>query len=397
MKLDVFLGDHNKKFICRRCLSSYTSENMLLKHKPKCENNDITSIKTSNESHLHWKKHFHKNPLYFRIYADFEADNEKDNTCIGNKTTNIYKQNPVLNGYHIVSEIEDILKSDYYQSPLGYDNVDWFVDEVIRLENKMAFYFKNTNKDIIMTEENEEDFRNDKICRFCEKIIESDKVRDHCHLTGKYRGPAHNTCNINVTQKQSNFIPFIFHNFSNYDCHMFFKKLVDKKKDKVDFDIIPKTNEEYISVTYGCIRFIDSYRFLSSGLDSLVKTLVDNSHKTLENLKKEIVDNDEILNIVNKIEENYPEEIENLEEDDRTIKNLKKYYPEEIKNLEEALINYMGENDLKILKTGFPNKWKYLTKKLAYPYEIYNSIDDYQKPVDNIKKEQFFSKLKKMS
>ena len=34
-KLDVFLGDHNKKFICRRCLCSYTSENMLIKHKPK--------------------------------------------------------------------------------------------------------------------------------------------------------------------------------------------------------------------------------------------------------------------------------------------------------------------------------------------------------------------------
>ena len=367
---------------------------MLMKHKEKCGDDNIATLKFSNKSHLHWEKHFHKNPLYFRIYADFEADNEKNSRIIGNKTTNIYKQNPVLNGYHIVSELEDVLKSDYYQSPLGYDNVDWFVDEVIRLENKMAFYFKNTKKDIIMTEEDEEDFKNDNICRFCEKNIESDKVRDHCHLTGKYRGPAHSKCNINVTQKQSNFMPFIFHNFSNYDCHMFFKKLVDKKKDKVGFDIIPKTNEEYISVTYGCIRFIDSYRFLSSGLDSLVKTLVDNSHKTLENLKKEIVDNDEILDIVNKIEENYPQEIENLEKDDRTTKNLKKYCPEEIKNLEEALLNYMGENDLKILNTGFPNKWKYLTKKLAYPYEFFNSIDDYQKPVDNLKKEHFFSKLK---
>ena len=48
---------------------------------------------------------------------------------------------------------------------------------------------------------------------------------------------------------------------------MFFKRLVGKKKDKVDFDILPKTNEEYISVTYGCIRFNDSDRFLSSGLD----------------------------------------------------------------------------------------------------------------------------------
>ena len=231
------------------------------------------------------EKHFHKNPLYFRIDADFEADNQKDNTCIGNKTTNIYKQNPVLNGYHIVSELEDILKSEYHKSPLGYDNVD--------------------------------------------------------------------------------------------------------------FDITPKTNEEYISVTYGCIRFIDSYRFLSSGLDSLNKTLVDNSNKTLKNLKKEIDDNDEILKIVIKMEENYPEEIENLEKDDRTIKNLKKYYPEEIKNLEEALLDYIGENDLKILKSGFPDKWLYLTKKLAYPYEYFNSIDHYQKPVDNLKKEDFFSKLEK--
>ena len=102
--------------------------------------------------------------------------------------------------------------------------------------------------------------------------------------------------------------------------------MVDKKNDKVDFDIIPKTNEEYISVTYGCIRFVDSYRFLSSGLDSLVKNLV--------------------------------------------------------------------EDDFKILKKEFPDKWQYLNKKLAYPYEYFNSIDDYKKPVHNLKKEDFFSKLK---
>ena len=325
----MFLGDHNKKFICRRCLSSYTSENKLTLHKPKCENNNITTIRTSNESHLHWKKHFHKNFLYFRIYADFEADNENDNSIVGNKTTNIYKQNPVLNGYHIVSELEDVLKSNYYESPLGYDNVDWFIDEVIKLENKMSFYFKNTEKDIIMTEKDEEDYRNDNVCRFCEKFIESDKVRDHSHMTGKYRGPAHSKCNINVTQKQSIFIPFIFHNFSIYDCQMFFKKLVDKKNDKVKFDFIPRTNEEYISITYGCIRFIDSYRFLSSGLDSLVKNL--------------------------------------------------------------------DEDDFKIMKKEFPDKWQFLNRKLVYPYEYFNSIDDYQKPVDNLKKEDFFSKLKNKS
>ena len=234
-----------------------------------------------------------------------------------------------------------------------------------------------------MTNQNEEDYRNNNICRFCEREIISDKVRDHCHLTGKFRGPAHSKCNINVTQDQSNFIPLVFHNFSNYDCHMFFKKLVDKKNDKVKSDKIPKTNKEYISVTYGCIRFFDSYRFQSSSLDALVKTLVDNSHKTLKDSKEEIVDNDEILKIVKEIEE-----------EDKTIKDFKNDYPDRFKNLKEALLDYMGENDLKILKTGFPDKWKYFTKKLAYPYEYFNSIDDYQKSVDNLEKEHFFSKLK---
>ena len=146
----------------------------------------------------------------------------------------------------------------------------------------MAFYFVNANKDIITTEEDEEDYRKHNICRFCEKNNDCDEVRDHCHLTGKYRGPAHSICNIKVTQKQSNFIPYKFPNFSNYDCHMFFKKLVDLKNDKVIFDVIPKTTEEYISLTYSCIRFIESYRVLSSSLDSLVKTLFDNSNKTLK-------------------------------------------------------------------------------------------------------------------
>ena len=143
-KLNAFLGDHHKIFICRRCLNSYTSENMLMLPKPKCEKNYTTTLRTSPESHLHWKKHFHKNPFYFGIYADFEADNEIDHYRTENKTTNIYKQNPMLNGYRVESEINNVLKSGYYRSPLGCDIVDWFVDEVIKLENKKAFYFKNS-------------------------------------------------------------------------------------------------------------------------------------------------------------------------------------------------------------------------------------------------------------
>ena len=117
--------------------------------------------------------------------------------------------------------MNDILQRGYYEYPLRSYDVDWFVNKVIKLENKTAFHFKNTKKDIIMTQENKEYFVNINICRFCEKIS-SDKVRNHCHLTGKNRGPAHSKCKINATQDESNIIPFTFHKFSSYDFHMFF-------------------------------------------------------------------------------------------------------------------------------------------------------------------------------
>ena len=103
----------------------------------------------------------------------------------------------------------------------------------------------------------------------------------------------------------------------------------------------------------------------------------------MKDLKEEIVENDETLNIVIEIVEG-----------NETIKDLAKDYSDKIKNLEETLLNYMGENDLENLKTGFVDKWKFSTKKLAYPYEYFNSIDVYQKPVIKLKKEDFFSKLK---
>ena len=110
----------------------------------------------------------------------------------------------MLNVFYTISKLHDILQSGYYQSPLGYNNVDWFVDQVIRLEIKIAF-LKNSKKDTVMTEEDEEVLRIKNICRFCEKNIESDKVRHHCHLTDNNRVPVLNTFNVNVKQKDSIF------------------------------------------------------------------------------------------------------------------------------------------------------------------------------------------------
>ena len=92
----------------------------------------------------------------------------------------------------------------------------------------------------------------------------------------------------------------------------------------------------------------------------------------MKDLKEEIVDNDEILNIVNKLKISIKED--RYEND--SIKDFKKDYPDKIIELDEALLFYMGENDPKKLKTGFPDKWKFSTKRLAYPSEFFNCIED---------------------
>ena len=141
-----------------------------------------------------------------------------------------YKQNPLCNGYYIVSESSFVLQSGYCNSIVGNDTIDWLVNELTKLENKMNFSFESTRKDIIMTEEDEKHYRSNNICRFCEKEIYSNKVRIQCHSTSKYRSRAHQKSIVNVTEIQSIFIPLMFYIFSSYDFHLFFKKLVDRKK-----------------------------------------------------------------------------------------------------------------------------------------------------------------------
>ena len=69
-----------------------------MNHKQRCEEQEISSIRTSNGSDPCWKKHFHKKTLNFRINADFKADDEIDTYSIDGETTEIMKQNPACNG-----------------------------------------------------------------------------------------------------------------------------------------------------------------------------------------------------------------------------------------------------------------------------------------------------------
>ena len=76
------------------------------------------------------------------------------------------------------------------------------------------------------------------------------------------------------------------------------------------------------------------------------------------------------------------------------LRFYKKDFPYENEKLRELLHIYISENHPKILKTDFPDRWKFLSKNFAYPYEYFNSISDYQKPVNNIKKKDFFNRMK---
>ena len=124
-------------------------------------------------------------------------------------------------------------------------------------------------------------FEESTICHICSQDLGEDKVRDHCHFTGKYRGAAHNKCNLMC--RKPKVLPVIFHNLQGYDAHLFIKELYRLEGDLV---CIPSTEEKYITfnkkikvdeindvdITFE-IRFIDSFKFLQTSLANLVSNL----------------------------------------------------------------------------------------------------------------------------
>ena len=133
-------------------------------------------------------------------------------------------------------------------------------------------------------------------CHICFKPLKEDnpKVRDHCHYTGCYRGPAHMKCKLQY--KIPFYIPIAFHNLWGYDTHLFIKELAASSPDGAKMGVITKNKEDYISFSIKVevdkyidkngiekskeieLRFIDSFKFMSSSLDSLVNNLARGSN-----------------------------------------------------------------------------------------------------------------------
>ena len=118
-------------------------------------------------------------------------------------------------------------------------------------------------------------------CHICNRPLRGEKVRDHCHVVGFYRGAAHSRCNLAYRILKFEWeLPVVMHNLKGYDGHLIIKTL---KSEFGEVRLIPQNMENYLSITVDRLKFIDSLQFTPQSLDSLVKTLeVDEFKYVLE-------------------------------------------------------------------------------------------------------------------
>ena len=295
-----------KIFICKRCFSHFTKEELLDKHIKYCSNNKAAIIKMPpKNTMLHFKNYYKQLPVPFVVYADFECFTKPMKSCCPNPKDsynyNYQKHEPsgfcfyakgIVPGIHIKPII-------YTKTSEDEDVAKVFVEKLTELTKGIYNDFYLRPKPLRLTRAEQKSFEEATICHICSKKLEKDKVRDHCHFTGQYRGAAHNKCNLMC--KKTKVLPVIFHNLQGYDAHLFIKQLA-----KIDgkLDCIPSTEEKYISFSKtikvgeykDCsgssfdvnfeIRFLDSFKFLQTSLANLVSNLSPDDFISTKNVFK---------------------------------------------------------------------------------------------------------------
>ena len=232
--------------------------------------------------------------LPFLIYADLECLLEKMSTCQKNpnksSTTKINKHTP--SGYSIFTSCS----FDESKNTINYYRGDDYMKKFCKDLRKHAMKIINYEKKrmVSLTTEEKIHYNKQKICYICKKEFNNNdkkqqKVKDHCHYAGKYRGAAHNICNLRYKVPKE--IPVVFHNGSIYNYHFIIKELV--KEFEGNFDCLGENTEKYITFSVPIkknienkasieinykMKFIDSCRFMSSSLSKLVDNLSEGIH-----------------------------------------------------------------------------------------------------------------------
>lgn len=263
---------HGKLYFCETCLLFFPSLNQIKSHL--C--GGVATVLPEKGSVLEFKNFDRKQNIPYVIYADFETmllpiiDTKLDTA----KTTYLQRHVSVAFAYNVVSTSNNC--NDNFRHYRGKDCVSKFINYLIA-DIKKIHRILSKSTPIIFTEKDALDFKNAVTCHICDHLLFRDRVRDHCHISGRYRGAAHRHCNLQY--KTPKFVPIFFHNLSGYDCHLFIKKLGELPG---QVKIIPKTKEKYIAISkfiqisdneYIHLRFLDSFHFLGSSLNKLAKTM----------------------------------------------------------------------------------------------------------------------------
>ena len=291
-----------KREYCFNCFNSFKSSEALKNHLEYCNINECIKINMPPEgASLKFNNFLHGERAPFAIYADFESIVKPLESCDPdpNKsyTKKYQKHEPESFNYYIKSSNEGVYPSTkrtyIKKNPEDPDPVDVFINW---LESDVKIISELGNKKMIITAEEEEQFKQASNCWICGKLLNIDnRVRDHCHFTGRYRGAAHNICNLKYSKPNN--ISVFFHNLTGYDSHLFIKKLGVTEG---YIECIPNNEENYISFSktiktgeytnkkgetrnkYFKIIFKDSNKFLNSALDTLVNNLSEDDFKNLE-------------------------------------------------------------------------------------------------------------------
>ena len=279
---------------CLNCFNSFNTKDSLNKHKEYCYNNDCIKLEMPKPgTYLSFKNYPFTEKAPFVIYADFECLIKPIDNCEPNPkisyTNKIHKHKPVSFCYYILCSIDGVYKPvlrKYMQTK--EENADAMDTFIKWLEEDVKAIANIEEKKMFLTEEDIKQFDNATDCWICRDKLNNDKVRDHCHYTGRYRGAAHRDCNLNYRKPKS--ISVFFHNLSGYDSHLFIKKL-GSPDNKEKIDCIPNNEERYISFSKTIktgqytnkkgetkdktfkIVFKDSLKFMAMSLEKLVNNL----------------------------------------------------------------------------------------------------------------------------
>ncbi|PFX11357.1 hypothetical protein AWC38_SpisGene24958 [Stylophora pistillata] len=241
----------HKKFICRRCLNYLGSQRVLDTHSELCRDHEAVREKMpKEETYLSFKNHQKKMDMPFTIYADFESLIKPLDTVQPNPkecyTEKKQQHIPISFCYYVLCSFDDRYSKrvEYTAKSEDEDVAQTFVEA---LEAEVKDIYKNhPAKEMIFTDRDAVKFEDATCCWLCGEDFEEgkDKVRDHCHYTGKFRGAAHNSCNLKFQRPK--FTPVVLHNSANYDAHLFVRNLGVSEG---DIDCIPNNEEKYISFT----------------------------------------------------------------------------------------------------------------------------------------------------